>query len=48
MEGVELMSIREGGRGQGISLYAKFKTSRMLPQKKPLVKTFLIIFFDLK
>ena len=25
------MSVREGGRGEGISLCAKFKTSRMLP-----------------
>ena len=31
MGGVELMSVWEGDRGEGISLYAIFKTSRMLP-----------------
>ena len=31
MGGVELMSVGEGGRGEGISLCVKFKTSRMLP-----------------
>ena len=30
MGGVELMSVGEGGRGEGISLCVKFKTSRML------------------
>ena len=29
--GVELMSVKEGGRGEGISLCVKFKTSWMLP-----------------
>ena len=31
MGGVELMSIGEGCRGEGISLCVKLKTSRMLP-----------------
>ena len=31
MGGVELMSVREGRRGEGISLCVKFETSRMLP-----------------
>ena len=31
MGGVELTSVGEGGRGEGISLCAHFKTSRLLP-----------------
>ena len=45
MGGVGLMSVGEWGRGEGISLYVKFKTHRMLSSGIFWWESFFLLLF---